>query len=72
MEFGDSLSSYPNLEYLEGATPQDLKDKLTQIRLPFKIISIYSVGSRHFAWVSLTKKIIKIKQENKNGSSERN
>ena len=69
MEVGDNLSSYPYLNFLEGKSAEDLKDQLVQIRLPFKIISIYSVGLRHYAWVSLTKQIKKIKQENKNGSN---
>jgi len=70
MEVGDNLSSYPNLNFLEGKSPQDLKEQLDQIRLPYKIISIYMAGSRHIAWVSLTKQIKKIKQENTNGSSK--
>lgn len=66
---GDNLSSYPNLDFLTARSPQELKDQLDQIRLPFKIIAIYSVGGSHVAWISLTKKIIK--KEISNGSNSR-
>lgn len=60
---GDNLSSYPNLDFLEADNPKDLKVQLDQIRLPFKIISMYSTGRRHYAWVSLTKPIQKKKNQ---------
>jgi len=56
---GDNLTSYPNLEHFSADDPKGLKDQLDQIRLPYKIISIYASGVRHVAWVSLTNPIVK-------------
>lgn len=60
---GDNLSTYPNLDFLEADSPTELKSQLDQIRLPFKIIAMYSTGRRHYAWVSLTKPIQKKKNQ---------
>lgn len=54
MEYGENLTSYPNIDVFEAKTAAGLKDLLTQIRLPHKIISIYHASGRHYAWVSLT------------------
>lgn len=70
----DNLSNHRNLDFVVGVDADDLKDKLSKIVLPFKIISIYPQGSRHYAWVLLSapinkKKIVKksIKQEMNDG-----
>ena len=60
---GTNLSNYPHLEVLQARSAADLKAQLIQIRLPYKILSIYAVGSMHFAWVSLTRKIRKMEKE---------
>lgn len=60
---GDNLTSYPNLDFLEANGPVQLKEQLDQIRLPYKIIAIYAAGSRHYAWVTLTKPITKVKKK---------
>ena len=60
---GPNLSNHPYLDYLESETAQGLKDKLDQIKMPFLIISIYHANKKHVAWVSLTRKIKKVKQE---------
>lgn len=59
-DLGTNLSNYPNLDVLSDRSEQGLLDQLKQIRLPHKIITIYASGSRHFAWVSLTRPIKKI------------
>ena len=58
---GDNLSSYLNLEYFTGASPEEIKLQLEQIRMPYKIIAMYSQGTNHVAWVSHTNKISKKK-----------
>lgn len=58
---GTNLSNHPNLEFLEADGPTQLLEQIRQIRLPFKIISIYSNGRRHYAWVDLTQPIKKKK-----------
>ncbi|MEM5807976.1 MAG: hypothetical protein QW818_02485 [Candidatus Aenigmatarchaeota archaeon] len=40
MEVGLNLSNYQNLTVVKAATPEELKDLLDQLHLPFKIISI--------------------------------
>ena len=49
-----------NLTFLEGQSAQELLDQIKQIRLPIQIISMYAVGSRHFAWIVTTAKINKV------------
>lgn len=56
---GTNLSSYPHLDVLKASSAEKLKEQLTQIRLPYKIVAIYAAGNIHFAWVSLTRKINK-------------
>ncbi len=63
---GDNLSSYPNIEFLTADSPEGLKRQLDQITLPYRIVSIYSQGVKHVAWLSLTapiKKVTKQKEE---------
>lgn len=63
VKVGDSLSSYPNLDFLHGNDAEDLLNKLRQINLPYKIVAMYAQGSRHYAWISLTKAIKKVKEK---------
>lgn len=60
---GTNLSSHPHLEFFQARTAEALKAQLDQVRLPYKLIAIYAVGNAHFAWVSLTRKIIKKPKE---------
>ena len=69
MSVGDNLSSYPNLEFLESSDALELKNQMDQIRLPYKIISIYALGGRHYAWVSLTRPIQKVLVNEEKGKS---
>ena len=62
MELGENLSSYPNLDFLIGSSPEELKKQLDQIRLPFKILALYAQGGNHVAWVSLSRQLIKKKR----------
>lgn len=64
----DSLNTYENLNYLESASAEELKNMIQSIKLPSKIISIYALGSRHYAWVQTNSKIVK---ENKKSSKEK-
>jgi hypothetical protein len=50
----DNLSNHRNLDFLVGIDAADLKRQLDSIKLPFKILSIYGQGNRHYAWVILT------------------
>lgn len=65
----DNLNDLGNtLEFLEGQSAQELLNQIKSITLPTKIIAMYSVGSRHFAWIQTTAKIKKvIKGEKSNG-----
>lgn len=63
---GDNLSSYPNLDFLIAPDQKRLKEILDSIRLPFKIVAIYHDGKNHCAWVSLTRKLIKLNENKEN------
>ena len=69
MEFlGDSLSENKNIEHLSGSSPEDLKTQLRQIKLPYRIVSIYSQGGAHIAWIIPT---LPIKKVSKNTVKEK-
>ena len=63
----ENLNPYLNLDFLEGKSAQELKELMLQIKNPIRILSIYSVGSRHVCWFLTDVKINKIKKGNKNG-----
>ncbi len=46
-----------NLDYIQAVSPAALRDELKKIRLPMKILSIYSYGSLHIAWIQTQAKI---------------
>lgn len=60
-----NLSNHPYLDYVVGNSEQEVLDQLKQIRLPFKIVSIYSMGSRTVAWVDCSRPIKKKTKDNK-------
>lgn len=49
-----------NFTFLEGQSAQELLDQIKQIKLPVQIVSMYAVGTRHYAWIITTAKINKI------------
>lgn len=60
MEIGDNLSNIQNLDFVKGVDEEDLKNKLSEFKLPTKILSIYSRSSGHVvAWVLTQHKLIK-------------
>lgn len=60
---GDNLSFYQCLEFFEASTPDKLKSILDSIRIPFKIVSMYSIGGKHIVWVNSERKIKKVKEK---------
>lgn len=52
-----------NLNFLVGNSPEELEKMIKQITLPVQIISIYSSGSKHYAWFITTAKIKKVKEK---------
>ncbi len=66
MEFlGDSLSENSKVEFLVGNSAEELRIQLAQIKLPFRIVTIYAMGGAHIAWIIPTlpiKKVIKTKK----------
>jgi hypothetical protein len=56
---GDNLSSYQNLDFITGSSPDELKLILSQIKVPFTIIAIYSQSGNHVAWINPSQKLIK-------------
>jgi hypothetical protein len=70
-EFGDSLSVYKNIEFISADSPEDLRSILAAIKLPYSIVAMYSQGSKHFAWIVPSRKVIKkikIRKGDDNGS----
>jgi len=63
--FETNLSTHPYIEYFQGDSAEDLKAQLRQINKPFKPLAFYSVGDKHFAWVSLSHEVIKRKKRSK-------
>lgn len=63
MTLGDNLSNYGYLETLSAQKAEGLRDMLNQIKLPFKIVSIWSDGKRHYCLISTTRKLKIIKGE---------
>lgn len=63
--FGDNLSRYQNLEVVSSTDPEELRDMLKSLKLPFTIISMYSTGSRHYAWINSSHKIKKVSSGSK-------
>ena len=52
-----------NLHYLVGNDAEELMKMIKQITLPVQVVSIYSQGSRHYAWIITTAKIKKVKEK---------
>lgn len=62
MELGDNLTSYPNLETLSADTGEGLRDLLVQIRLPFKVLQVWSDGKQHFCLITTSRKLRLVKE----------
>jgi hypothetical protein len=54
-----NISGSANIGYLSAMSEDDLLAQIRQIKLPFKILGMYSVGSKHIAWLTLTNPIKK-------------
>lgn len=59
MSFGANLSDKKYLEFFEAKSPEKLRDLLRQIKLPYRIDSLYFANGKHVAWVSLSRPITK-------------
>lgn len=66
MEFlGDSLSDKKNIEFLSAPSPDALRDQLRQIKLPYKLVTIYAQGGAHIAWIVPTLPVQKVQKKTK-------
>lgn len=50
------------LDYIEAKSLEELRVKIKSIRLPTRIITIYSHGTRHVAWIITEAKIKKVRK----------
>lgn len=57
MEVGQNLTTYPNLTVLSADDAEGLRMQLRQLRLPYKIVQIYSDGKKHFCFLTTSRKI---------------
>lgn len=62
-ELFENLNLNASLNFLKGNSEEELLGMIKSIRLPLKIISIYSVGTKHVAWFQTSAKIVKKKKE---------
>ena len=59
----DSLNDNAlTLDFLIGDSPEELRVLIASIPLRVKIISIYAVGQRHYAWIQTEAKLKKVKK----------
>lgn len=66
LEF-ENLNPLAKLEFLEGASPEELKAQLLQIRSPINLVAITAAGTKHYAWFLTQDKIKKVTKGIKNG-----
>jgi len=59
----ENLNINQSLNYFKGNSEEELLDLIKSVRLPLKIISIYSVGTKHVAWFQTSAKIVRKKKE---------
>ncbi len=60
MEFlENSLSENAKIQHLTASSPEELTEQLRQIKLPFRIVTIYAQGGAHIAWIIPTMPIVK-------------
>lgn len=50
MKVGDSFNR-GKVTFIQGESADELQTLLNNIRVPYRILSIYGVGSRHYAWI---------------------
>lgn len=62
-ELFENLNINASLEYYKGNSEDEVLAFIKSIRLPLKIISIYSIGTKHVAWFQTSAKIVRKKKE---------
>lgn len=62
--FGNALNPYPNIDYITGSSPQEIKAQLLALKIPFSIVAMYSVNASHICWINPHQKIKKEKTKN--------
>lgn len=71
----DSLNNLVGLEFLESTDAEQLKKQIKSIQFPVRIIAIYALGGRHYAWIetraNIVKKTKKTSKENLNGNDSK-
>ena len=55
----DSLNNLVGLEFLEASGAEDLKQQIKAIQFPVRVISIYAMGAKHYAWIETRANIVK-------------
>lgn len=59
---GDSVASR-RVSHVFAESAQELEDLLAKIRVQWQPISIYAVGSRHYAWIVTNMPLPKAKEK---------
>jgi hypothetical protein len=63
--FGDSLNWFKNIEFLESSDAETLKRTLASFPFAYRLLSIYAVGGKHYAWIAPDRPIIKAQKQTK-------
>lgn len=61
LEFENLNSVGATLDYIQASSPEKLLENIRKIRLPVRIVTIYTYGSVHIAWIQTTAKIKKVR-----------
>jgi hypothetical protein len=61
LEFDNLNSVGDALDYIQATSPEKLLEEIKKIRLPVKIMTIYSYGNVHIAWILTRAKLKKVK-----------
>lgn len=56
----EGMNNHKYLEFIEARSPDELRDLLRSLSLPFEIIEIYEYSGKHIAWINCTRNLIKI------------
>lgn len=54
---------HPNIQVINAKDAETLQEALSQLTIPYNIVSIYGMNGRHFAWIETVKKTRKVRRK---------
>lgn len=55
----DAIGNHRTLQVIQGRTAEEVLAIIKAIPLPVKIVAIYALGTRHYAWINTSVRIKK-------------